>query len=199
MNGAPKWGSAAHGSALTASEPQLGQWHVAKPVIGRGAQVSVGLVAARVVGAHHPLATVPLVPMWGAAEPFGWPRILPNGLAAACSADGERATGRATYHQHVARLERRKPDFLLLVVLLILFLLRSDRLLLVAGALSYFAFGSDIGLRDHVRLLRFIWHMRLLSPVSPEALLNAGHGQRLPTEALSWALGPRVATPTRGE
>jgi hypothetical protein len=68
--------------------------------------------------------------------------------------------------------------------------------LLVAGALRYFAFGSDIGLRDHVRLLRFIWHTRLLSPVSPEALLNAGHGQRLPMEALSWAPRTTCCHPT---
>jgi hypothetical protein len=57
--------------------------------------------------------------------------------------------------------------FLLLVLLLILFLLRSDRLLLVTGALGYFAFGGDIGLRDHVWLLRFIWHASLLGRVSP--------------------------------
>jgi len=47
-------------------------------------------------------------------------------------------------------------------VLLILLLLRRVRLLLVAGSLSYFAFGSDIGLWDDVRLFRFIWHIRLL-------------------------------------
>jgi hypothetical protein len=32
----------------------------------------------------------------------------------------------------------------------------SDGLVLVADALGYFAFGSDIRLRDHVRLFRFI-------------------------------------------
>ena len=49
-----------------------------------------------------------------------------------------------------------------LIVLLILLLLRGRRLLLVAGALRYFAFGSDVGLRDDVWFFRFIWHMRLL-------------------------------------
>jgi hypothetical protein len=43
--------------------------------------------------------------------------------------------------------------------------------LLATGALGYFAFRGDVGLRDDIRFFRFIWHIRLLAHVPPHGLL----------------------------